>query len=50
MKVKELEKSLGAHVMAFEPGLSVADLTAGQKEEVAMVELELGAGLLVYKE
>jgi hypothetical protein len=50
VKVKELEKSLGAHVMAFEPGLSVADLTAGQKEEVAMVELELGAGLLVYKE
>jgi hypothetical protein len=49
-KVKELEKTLGAHVMAFVPGLSLAELTETQKEEVALAEMELGVILLVYKE
>jgi len=50
-KVKELEKSIGAHVMAFEFGLRLAKLTDAQKQEVAAVEEALGDGiiLLVYQ-
>ena len=51
-KVKELEKSIGAHVMAYEFGLKVAKLTDAQRQEVAALEEELGGGviLLAYKE
>jgi len=49
-KVRDLEKSLGAHVMAFEFGLRLAKLSEEQLQEVAAVEEELGEGviLLVY--
>ncbi len=51
-KVKELEKSIGAHVMAYEFGLKVAKLTDAQRQEVAALEEEMGGGviLLAYKE
>jgi hypothetical protein len=51
-KVKELEKSIGAHVMAYEFGLRLAKLTEAQRQEIAAVEEELGGGviLLAYKE
>jgi hypothetical protein len=51
-KVRDLEKSLGAHVMAFEFGLKLAKLTEAQRQEVAAVEEALGGGvmLLAYDE
>jgi len=51
-KVKELEKSIGAHVMAYEFGFRLAKLTEAQREEVAALEKELGGGvmLLAYEE
>lgn len=49
-KVKRIEKSLGMHVMAYEPGLDIANLSEAQLEEIKMVELELGAILIAYQE
>ena len=51
-KVRDLEKSLGAHVMAFEFGLKLAKLTEAQRQEIAAVEEALGGGvmLLAYDE
>ncbi len=46
-KVKELEESLGVHVMAFEFGLRLAKLTEAQREEVAAVEEALGGGVML---
>lgn len=48
-KIKELETALDAHIMAFEPGLSLANLSEAQKKAVANAEEELGVILLVYK-
>ncbi len=51
-KVRELELSLGAHVMAYEFGLRLAKLTDEQREEVIALEKELGDRviLLAYVE
>ena len=51
-KVMELEKSIGAHVMAYDFGYKLAKLTEAQREEVAALEEELGDGviLLAYEE
>ena len=51
-KVKALEESLGAHVMAYEFGLRLAKMTDEQKEEVIALEKELGdrVMLLAYVE
>jgi hypothetical protein len=51
-KVAELEKSIGAHVMAYEFGLRLAKLTEEQKQQVTAVEEELGGKviLLAYEE
>ena len=51
-KVRELEKSIGAHVMAYDFGFRLAKLTEEQRQELAAVEEELGSGimLLAYEE
>ena len=51
-KVKALEESIGAHIMAYEFGYPLAKLSAEQMEEVTALEEELGEGvfLLVYKD
>ena len=51
-KVRELEKSIGAHVMAYEFGFKLAKLTEAQQQELSALEEELGSGvmLLAYEE
>jgi len=46
-KVKALEESLGAHVMAYEFGFRLAKLTEEQLQEIAAVEEELGSGVML---
>ena len=49
-KIKALEETIGAHVMAYEFGFPLAKLTEAQMKEVTALEEELGEGvfLLVY--
>lgn len=47
-KIKGLEKSLGRHIMAYQPGLQMANLTDEQIQSVKDVEEQLGAILLVF--
>ena len=46
--IRDLETSLGAHVMAFQTGLQMADLTDEQIKAVKEVEEQLGVILLAY--
>ncbi len=51
-KIKALEESIGAHVMAYEFGYPLAKLSVEQMEKVTALEEELGEGifLLVYND
>ncbi|MBE2221411.1 MAG: hypothetical protein IAF02_07720 [Anaerolineae bacterium] len=47
-KIRELETSLGTHIMAYQPGLKMAKLTDEQVKAVKDVEEKLGVILLAY--
>ncbi len=47
-KIRELERKLGKHIMAFESGIRIAKLTGDEVEQVATLEKELGVLMLVY--
>ncbi len=47
-KIKALEEEIGKHIMAFEPGVSIALLTPEEVKKVEVVEKESGVTLLVY--
>lgn len=49
-RIRELEVSLDRHIMAFEPGLEIADLEDEQLAAIRNLEDDLGVTLLVYKE
>lgn len=46
--IRDLEASLGAHIMAYQTGLQMADLTDEEINAVKDVEQELGVILLAY--
>ena len=48
-KVQQLEAATGLHVMAYEPGLEFASLTAADLVKIRALEEELGVILLVYR-
>jgi hypothetical protein len=47
-KITTLEKRLGKHIMAFESGIRLAELTEAEIDEVSALEKELGVLMLVY--
>jgi len=47
-KIRDLEESLGTHIMAYQSGLQMAVLTGAQVQEVQTIEEELGVILLAY--
>ena len=47
-KIRDLETSLGTHIMAYQPGMKMAELTDEQVEAVQGVEEKLGVILLAY--
>jgi hypothetical protein len=47
-KIRGLEESLGTHIMAFQPGLQMADLTNEQIRILKDVEDQLSVILLAY--
>jgi len=47
-KIKALEEAIGKHIMAFEPGVSLAKLTKDEVKKVEALEEEAGVMLLVY--
>lgn len=49
-KLSALEQELGAHIMALEPSIKLADLSPAQLERVQAVEEELGVTLLIYED
>lgn len=49
-KVRRLEETLGAHIMAYDYGFRLAKLTPEQLQEVNEIEQELGVILLAYEE
>jgi len=49
-KIKVLEEKLSKHVMAFEPGVSLANLSPAEIELVEALEKEAGVTLLVYNQ
>ena len=48
-RIQQLEQDLGRHIMAFEPGLNIADLSEEQLAHIKALEKELGVTLLVYQ-
>lgn len=48
-KVRNLEESLDAHIMAYKPGLQMADLTDEQIQAVKSMEDQLGVIILAYE-
>ena len=48
-KINALEEKLGRHIMAFEPGVSLAQLSSQEIEEIEALEKEAGVMLLVYE-
>jgi hypothetical protein len=48
--LRELETELGKHIMAFTPGLELADLSPEQLEQVQTLEETLDAYLIVYED
>lgn len=49
-KIQNLEKFLGSHIMAYEPGLDIADLTEAQMQALWALEKELGFILVAYEQ
>lgn len=49
-KIKELEKSLGTHIMAYQAGLKIANLSESQLQKIKDAENELDVILLAYAE
>ena len=49
-KIRNLERSLGTQIMAFQPGLDTADLTDEQVQAVKVVEKQLGVILLAFSD
>jgi len=49
-KIHELEKLLGAYVLAFEPVIKIAGLSPEQLEKLQAAEQELGVILVAYKD
>lgn len=47
--IRQLEESLGKHIMAFRPGLKIASVTDAQIETVKAIEEKLDVILLVYE-
>jgi len=47
-KIKALEEDIGKHIMAFEPGVSLAMLTPDEIQKIEALEKEAGVTLLVY--
>jgi hypothetical protein len=47
-KIKALEETIGKHIMAFEPGVSFARLSADEVELIEALEKEANVTLLVY--
>jgi len=47
-KINGLEESLGTHIMAYKPGLQMADLTDEQIQAVKGIENQLDVILLAY--
>jgi len=47
-KIKALEEDIGKHIMAFEPGVSLAMLSADEIQKIEALEKEAGVTLLVY--
>jgi hypothetical protein len=48
-KISVLEEKLGRHIMAFEPGVSLAWLSKEEIEQIEALEKEAGVTLLVYE-
>lgn len=48
-KIRALEDELGKHIMAYEPSVRVARLSADQLAKIQTLEKELGVTLLVYE-
>jgi len=48
-KIRALEKEMGVHIMALEPGVKFIALAPEQLEKVEALEGELGVILLVYE-
>ena len=48
-KVKEVEKKLGAYVIAYEHPVEPASLTAEQLKELEKLESDLGVCLVAYR-
>ena len=47
-KIRALEESIGKHIMAFEPGVSLARLSKDEVEMIEALEKEANVTLLVY--
>jgi len=48
-KIREMEKEMGVHIMALEPGVKFIALAPEQLAKVEVLEKELGVMLLVYE-
>ena len=48
-KIREMEKEMGVHIMALEPGVKFIALAPDQLAKVEALEKELGVMLLVYE-
>ena len=48
-KIREMEKEMGVHIMALEPGVRFISLAPEQLTKVEALEKELGVILLVYE-
>jgi len=49
VKIREMEKEMGVHIMALEPGVKFIALAPEQLAKVNALEKELGVILLVYE-
>ena len=47
-RIQTLEEEIDKHIMAFEPGVSFALLSADEVEKVESLEKDVGVTLLVY--
>lgn len=48
-QIKNLENSLGSHIMAYQSGLDLSNLTETQVLEVKKLEKQLGVILIAYE-
>ena len=48
-KIREMEKEMGVHIMALEPGVKFIALAPEQLAKVEALEKALGVMLLVYE-